>query len=119
MTIKLLTKFFSVVGVILLAIASLVPADWLSLLRTGHWEIEHFLVTSIVCLTWPRPFVVGGALMAVAALLEGLQGLTPDRTPDLMGAIWGAVGALAAALHAELIGRLRSGRGVFRGDRIR
>jgi hypothetical protein len=65
MTIKFLTKVCSVVGVALLAIASLVPADWILLLRTGHWEIEHFLaffaVTSIVCLTWPRPFVVGGA----------------------------------------------------------
>jgi VanZ family protein len=91
--------------------------------RTGHWEIEHFLaffaVTSIVCLTWPRPFVVGGVLMVVAALLEGLQGLTPDRTPNLMGAVWGAVGALAAALLAGLIVRLRSERGTFRRERAR
>jgi hypothetical protein len=114
MTIKFLAKACSVVGVALLAIASLVPADWLLLIRTGHWEIEHFLaffaVTSIVCLTWPRPFVVGGALMAVAALLEGLQGLTPDRTPNLMGAVWGAVGALAAALLTELFIRARRRR---------
>ena len=114
MTIKLMTKVCSVVGVAMLAIASLVPADWLLLLCTGYWEIEHFLaffaVTSIVCLAWPRPFVVGGAFMAVAALLEGLQALTPDRTPNLMGAVWGAVGALAAALLAELFIRARRRR---------
>ena len=66
-----------------------------------------FAVTSIVCLAWPGPFVVGGALMVVAALLEALQGLTPDRTPNLLGAFWGAVGALAAALLAELFIRAR------------
>ena len=60
--------------------------------RTGlGWEIDHFLgyfaFTSIFCLAWPRPFVVGGALMAVAALLEGLQALTPDRTCQSSGCI--------------------------------
>jgi hypothetical protein len=114
MTIKLLTKVCSVVGVALLAIASLVPANWLLLFRTGHWGIEHFLaffaVTLIVCLAWPRPFVVGVALMAAAALLEGLQALTPDRTPNLEAVFWGAGGALAAALLAELSIRARRRR---------
>ena len=32
----------------------------------------------------------------------GLQGLTPDRTPHLLAAIYGAGGVLAAALLAEL-----------------
>jgi hypothetical protein len=99
-------KFCSVAAMVLLVIVALCPADWLVLLRTGYWATEHFLaffaVTSIVCLAWPRPFVVGGALMVVAALLEALQGLTPDRTPNLMGAFWGAVGALAAAARRKI-----------------
>ena len=57
-------------------------------IRTGlHWQAEHFLVyflaTSIFCLAWPRPFIVAGVMIAVSALLEALQGPTPDRTPDL------------------------------------
>jgi len=40
--------------------------------------------------------------MAVAALLEALQALTPDRSANLEAALLGAAGALAAALVAEL-----------------
>jgi hypothetical protein len=40
--------------------------------------------------------------MCVAALLEGLQALTPDRSANLEAALWGAGGALVAALVAEL-----------------
>jgi hypothetical protein len=109
-----MTKFCSVAGMVLLVIVSLCPSNWLLLVRTGYWQIEHFLaffaVTSMVCLAWPRPFVVGGALMAVAALLEGLQTLTPDRTFTLLGIFWGAVGTLAAALLAELFIRARRRR---------
>ena len=75
------------------------------------WQIDHFLgyfaITSMFCLAWPRPFVVGGALMAVAAALEGLQALTPDRSSNLVAALCGAGGALAAALLAELFIRAR------------
>jgi hypothetical protein len=40
--------------------------------------------------------------MVLAAVLEGLQGLTPDRTPKLLAAFYGAAGVLAAALLAEV-----------------
>jgi hypothetical protein len=40
--------------------------------------------------------------MAVAALLEGLQALTPDRSANLEAALWGAGGALAAGVVAKL-----------------
>jgi hypothetical protein len=98
-------KFCSVAAIALLVFAHLGPASWKP--RTGlSGQIDHFLgyfaVTSIVCLAWPRPFVVGGALMAASALPEGLQRLTPDRTPTLLAALFGAGGALAAALLAEL-----------------
>jgi VanZ family protein len=98
---------------VLLVIASLGPANWQP--RTGlGWPLEHFgayfVVTLIVCLAWPRPFLVGGVLMAIAALLEGLQGLTPDRVPNVMGAFCAAGGALAAALLAEVFIRARRRR---------
>ena len=78
---------------VLLVIIALGPAKWTPRTTLG-WEIDHFLgyfaITSLFCLAWPRPLVVGGALMAVAALLEGLQALTPDRRANL--AFGGAVG---------------------------
>jgi hypothetical protein len=40
--------------------------------------------------------------MVIAALLEGLQAFTPDRSANLVAALCGAGGALAAALVAEL-----------------
>ena len=55
------------------------------------------------CIAWPRPLLVGGIIMAVAALLESLQALTPDRSANLEAALWGAGGASVAALLAELI----------------
>jgi hypothetical protein len=48
--------------------------------------------------------------MIFSMLLEGLQALAPDRTPNLMAAIDGAGGVLAAALLAELFIRVRSRR---------
>ena len=48
--------------------------------------------------------------MVVAGLLEGLQAFTPDRIPYLPAALYGAGGALAAALIAELFIRARSWR---------
>jgi VanZ family protein len=70
------------------------------------WQFDHFIgyfgITLFVCFAWPRPFVIGGIVMAVAALLEGLQALTPDRSANLEAALWGAGGALVAALVAEL-----------------
>jgi VanZ family protein len=113
MTIKQMAKICSVAAIVLLVITGLGPANWQP--RTGlGWQIDHFFgyfaIASIVCLAWPRPFVVGGALMVFAVLLEGLQGLTPDRTPNLLAAFYGAGGVLAAALLAELFIRARRRR---------
>ncbi len=105
MPIKLIAKVCSVAVIALLVVAALGPANWAPRTALG-WQIDHFLgyfaITSIVCVAWSRPFVVGGALMAMAALLEGLQALTPDRSSNLFAAFCGASGALAAALLAEL-----------------
>jgi hypothetical protein len=71
------------------------------------WKTEHFLgffaVTFIACLAWPRPLIVGLALMATAGLLEVLQGLTPDRVPDFPTALSGAAGSLLASAAAQAI----------------
>ena len=103
-------KLCSVAVMVLLVSAALGPAKWQP--RTGFgWEIEHFVgyfaVTSMFILAWPRPLVVGGALMAVAGLLEGLQAFTPDRSSYYMAAFYSAGGALAAAMLAELFIRAR------------
>ena len=49
-------------------------------LRNGHSDVEHFLAffaaTLIIGLGWRRPFAVAVTLIAAAALLEALQGLT-------------------------------------------
>jgi VanZ family protein len=110
MTLKLMAKLCSVAAIALLVILALGPAKWAPRTALG-WQVDHFLgylaITSMVCLAWPRPFVVGGALMALAALLEGLQAFTPDRSANVVAAMCGAGGALAAALIAELFTRAR------------
>jgi len=103
-------KFASVAAMVLVVIVALGPEKWQP--RTGlGWQIDHFVgyfvITSMFCLAWPRPFVVGSALMASAALLEGLQALTPDRSSYAPAALYGAGGALAAALLAELFIRAK------------
>ena len=68
---------------VLLVIAALGPAKWAPRTELG-WQLDHFIgyfgITLFVCVAWPRPFVVGGVFAAVAALLEGLQAFTPDRS---------------------------------------
>jgi VanZ family protein len=95
--------------VILLVIAALGPEKWAPRTHFG-WQFDHFIgyfgITLFVCLGWPRPFMVGGVFAAIAALLEGLQAFTPDRSAYLPAIFYGAGGALAAALIAELVIRL-------------
>jgi VanZ family protein len=106
MPIKLMAQVCSVAAIALLVFAALGPAKWIP--RSGlGWQIDHFVgyfaITTLVCFAWPRPLLVGGAVMAIAALLEGLQAFTPDRTPDLGAVFCGGGGALAAALVSELL----------------
>jgi VanZ family protein len=95
---------------VLLVIAALGPENWAPRTNLG-WQFDHFIgyfgITLFFCFAWPRPVVVGGAMMAVAALLEGLQAFTPDRSANLLAIFYAAVGALAAALVAELLIRAR------------
>src|SRR5450759_1405856 len=63
MTIKAVAKFCSVAAIVLVVLAALGPANWALRTELG-WHMDHFLgwlaITSLVCFTWPRPFVVGG-----------------------------------------------------------
>src|SRR5262249_10265173 len=98
--------FCGIAGAAFLVFAHLSPAKWKP--RTGlGGSIDHFLayfaVTLIVYLAWPRPLVVGAALVAISAVLECLQLFTVDRTPSFLAAFCGAAGALAAVLLAELL----------------
>ena len=101
-------KVCGVVIMVLLVIGALGPANWTPRSPLG-WQVDHFLgyfaITLLVCFAWPRPFVVGGVLMAASVLLEGLQAFTPDRIANLEAALWGAGGVLAAAVVAELFMR--------------
>ena len=113
MAIRHMAKFCSVAAMVILVILALGPANWTP--RSGlGWEIDHFVgyfgITLMFCFAWPRPIVIGGALMVVSGLLEGLQALTPDRSSNLEAAFWGAGGAFAAALLAELFIRARRRR---------
>jgi VanZ family protein len=101
-------KVCSVPIIVLLVIAALGPEKWAPRTQLG-WQYDHFIgyfgITLFFCFAWPRPFVVGGTFMALAALLEGLQAFTPDRTAYLPAIFYGAGGALVAALIAEIFMR--------------
>ena len=75
------------------------------------WQLEHalgyFIATLIVCLAWPRPLKVAGAMIGLHVVLEGLQALNPDRHPNLFAVVYGTAGVLAAALLAEFLIRVR------------
>src|SRR5215831_16760768 len=98
-------KVCSGVIIILLLVAALGPASWAPRTELG-WRFDHFIgyfgITLFFCFAWPRPLLVGAIIMALGASLESLQALTPDRSANLEAALWGAGGALAAALVAEL-----------------
>ena len=95
--------------VVLLVIAALGPEKWAPRTHLG-WQFDHFIgyfgITLFFCVAWPRPFLIGGVFAAIAALLEGLQAFTPDRSAYFPAILYGAAGALAAALVAELVIRV-------------
>jgi hypothetical protein len=104
------SKLAWAIGAVALAaitVITLAPEQWV-VVRTGvHWMLDHFVgyfcLTLLVCSLYRRPFPVAVALTLLAGLLEALQGLTIDRTPDLLSALSGAGGVLAAALLAWVL----------------
>ena len=99
-----------IVLVLLLLFCALGPARLQY--RTGlGWQIDHvvgyFVFTMGFWFVWPRPFIIGGALMLVAMLLEALQAVTPDRHCDLQGVLYSVGGVLIAALVAHLLAKIQ------------
>src|ERR1035437_3111390 len=113
MIIKQVAKLCSVATMVLVVFVALGPANWAPRTALG-WQFDHFAgyfaITALVCFAWPRPFVVGVALMTFAALLERLQAFTPDRSSNLLAVFCSAGGVLAAVLLAELFIRARRRR---------
>jgi VanZ family protein len=99
-------KICGVFAIAFLAFIALCPGDWVPRTNLG-FELDHFLafflVTAMVCLAWPRPMLVGLILALFGPLLEALQLLTPDRSANVLGAIYSALGAVAAAVVAALV----------------
>ena len=105
MAVRRVLQTCCIVGLVVLAFVGLGPATWQP--RSGlGWEIDHFVgycvITLMCCVAWPRPLVVGGALMIFAVLLEGLQALMPDRSSYWLAAVYSASGVLVGALIADL-----------------
>ena len=105
MNIKSIARFCSLAVIVFIVITGLGPAQWQPRTSLG-WELDHvvgyFVITLLVCFAWPRPLVVGPVLMVFAIALEALQSLTPDRSPNLWAALYGAAGVLVAACLVEI-----------------
>ena len=63
----------------------------------------------MICLGWPRPFLVAAALIPAASLLEALQCLRPDHSPNILAALSSiggiGVGALIAVVMIRALER--------------
>ena len=110
---RLMRLFFVAAAVAFLVIASLSGAMVQPRTILG-WELEHFLAyfaaTVIVSVALSRPWAVGGAMAVLGGVLELLQFLTPDRTPNTIAALCSAAGALAGALLMGLFMRGKNRR---------
>jgi hypothetical protein len=88
-----------------IVVTSLIPAKWQ--VRTGlPWQAEYALAyfgaSALLCLAWPRRWLIALSLALASGLLEVMQGLSPGRVPDLESALIGASSAIAAALAIEV-----------------
>jgi VanZ family protein len=111
MSRKIIVKVCGLGVLLLFVFAALGPTKLVP--RSGlGWRIDHFfsyfVLTLMFCLAWRRPFLAGGALMAIAVLLEGLQVFIPGRHADVYAALIGAGGAMAAILPSDFLIRAPS-----------
>ena len=85
----------------ILVVGSLLLPPQLEEMRSGHWAVEHFLAyfaaVPIICLAWPRPFLVAAALIPSAALLEVLQCLSRGHSPNIFAALSSIGGVVVGA----------------------
>ena len=111
-SIRRVLQACSIAVLVLLVFVALAPQRFVP--RSGlGWEIDHFVgyfvITLMLCLAWPRPVVVGVALMVFALLLEALQAFPPGRSSNVVAALISAAGVSSAALLAELFIQVRTG----------
>ncbi len=97
------------VCVALIAVLSLLPHEMEARTGLAGW-IEHVIAYAgtaglfrLAYPSWAGWQIVTG-LFVYAALLEVLQGFVPGRSPGLVEAIVGGVGAVLGAIGAALIG---------------
>jgi hypothetical protein len=100
MIVRIMLKVCSLAALALLVFFALGPAKWTP--RSGlGFQFDHFVgyffFTLLVCLAWPRPLVVGGALTVLAIAVENLQSFLPGRSSYFVAALYSAAGVLAAA----------------------
>jgi VanZ family protein len=105
-----LTGLLGAAALAALAMAALLPTKWVP--RTGlGWQVEHFSIyfatTFVLCIAFRRPYAVAISVLMSSAILEALQGLTPDRVPDLTTVLCGAAGAISATILIEFFIRAR------------
>ena len=117
MSRKFRLSWLQICGVLAFAVvvyASLMLPAQVERMRTGHWFTEHcvgyFVAGVIICLGWRRSFLAAGILTVTAFVLEGLQALAPNHSPNLLSVLGGATGAWLAALVVEAV-RVVSKRG--------
>ena len=117
MSRKFRLSWLQLCGVLAFALvvyASLMLPAQVERMRTGHWFTEHFVgyfvAGVIICLGWRRSFLAAGILTVTAFVLEGLQALAPNHSPNLLSVLGGATGAWLAALVVEAV-RVVSKRG--------
>src|SRR5215467_14166770 len=92
-TLRRALQIGCVLGLVVLAFIGLGPARWQP--RSGiGWEIDHFVgycvITLVCCVAWPRPLLVGGALMLFAVLLQGMPAFMPERSTYYLAAVYSA-----------------------------
>jgi hypothetical protein len=108
-------RLCAVLALATLIVASLLLPQQVEEMRSGHWAVErffaYFAAVPIICLAWPRPFLVAAALIPSAALLEALQCLDPGHSPNIFAALSSIGGVLAGALLATLLLRVRALQG--------
>jgi VanZ family protein len=94
------------------AVLAFVPVQGLPSLHP--WDLAlhaaaFALLTALAYAIRPRPVLAGVAAFALSAVIEGLQGLAPERTPSLLDLAANAIG-VALAVACILALRRRANR---------
>jgi VanZ family protein len=97
-------------GVVLTLVVSLIPPA-LDLSGGHNDKLVHLAGYALLMFWWAQlvtrqRWKLAVAVMLFGALIEGLQGLTPDRQPDLLDALANSSGVLLGWLAARLLPNL-------------